>query len=409
MCLDFGTDGRTSVEVSELVQLRARPAPARFALFEKGFRPLFLLAALFAVGGIPLWLVVRRGALAVGDPLLPSVWHAHEMVFGFAGAVIAGFLLTAAANWTKRETLVGFWLAALCVVWIAGRAALLLGLDARIAAGASLAFFPLLALAVGRPIALAQSRRNYGIVGLLVLLFAAQGLTHLGARAGDVAWQTLGPRLGLGLVVVLVLVIGGRIIPLFTKNATGAEDIRTYPWLDRASIATALAAVVLDAASVRGPALAILLGLAALTAAARAIRWGAARSFGEPLLWVLHLGYAFVPLGFALRAAAVLSPRVDDSSALHAWTVGAIGTLVLGIMTRVSLGHTGRPLRAGKVMGVAFALVAIAALVRVIGPLAGLASPALDASGGLFALAYALYLVRIGPSLLVSRPDGKPG
>lgn len=395
--------------MSELVQFRVKPAPSGFALFAKGFRPFFLLAALFAVAAVPLWLVARRGHLAVGEPLLPTVWHAHEMVFGFAAAVIAGFLLTAAANWTQRETLVGIGLAGLAAVWVAGRGALLLGLDGRLSSALSLAFFPLLALAVGRPILLAKSRRNYGVVGLLALLFGAQALTHVGAHTGDVHLETLGPRLGLGLVVVLVLVIGGRIIPLFTKNATGAEDVRSVPWLDRASLGLALAVVALDALSVRGAALAIVAGLAALATAARAWRWGARHTLREPLLWVLHVGYAFVPLGFALRAAAVLTPAVDDSTALHAWTVGAIGTLILGIMTRVSLGHTGRPLRAGRVMGVAFALVPLAALVRVVGPLVGWHARSLDVSGALFALAFLVFLLRIGPLLFVARPDGKPG
>lgn len=396
--------------MSELVQLRARAAPPfRVALFDKGFRPFFLLAALFAVAGVPLWLLVRAGHVALGAPLLPSAWHAHEMLFGFTGAVIAGFLLTAAANWTQRETATGAWLAGLCLVWVAGRAALLLGLDAPLAALACLAFFPLVAIAVGRPIVLAKSRRNYGIVGILALLTAAQAITLWGGWRGDVAAQILGPRLGVDLVVVLVLVIAGRIIPLFTRNATGAEDIRSVPALDRASIASAVGVLALDALSIGGPALAVVAGLAAALALARAWHWGARRALGEPLLGVLFAGYAFVPLGLGLRALDAVSTAIDPSSALHALTAGAIGTLTLGMMARVSLGHTGRPLRAGRALGLAFALVVLAALVRVLGPLAGGHARALDASAALWVLAFGIYLARAIPILFAPRPDGKPG
>ncbi|MBX3275483.1 MAG: NnrS family protein [Sandaracinaceae bacterium] len=393
---------------TELITLARRAAPARrLALFDKGFRPLFLLAALFAVAGVPAWLLVRRGHLALGEPLLPSAWHAHEMVFGFAAAVIAGFLLTAASNWTGRVTAVGPALAAICAVWLAGRVAMLVG--GTYGAAVALAFLPLVAIAVGRPILLAKSKRNYGIVGLLALLFAAQALTLAGAWMGDVGWQVLGPRLGVDLVIVLVLVIGGRVIPMFTRNATGASDIANVVWLDRLAVGGALALAALDAAQLRGPALAIVAAVTAVAALARAWRWGARRSLAEPLLWVLHVGYLFVPLGLALRAVAVLSPAVDDSTATHALTVGAIGTLILGMMARVSLGHTGRALVAGRALGVAFGLVALAALVRVVGPLAGLGERALDVAATLWTVAFLIYLARVGPALFTPRPDGKPG
>ena len=227
--------------MSELIELRVPdPEPRGVALFAKGFRPLFLLAALFAVFGVPYWLLVRANVAVVGDHLLPTVWHAHEMVFGFATAVVGGFLLTAASNWTKRVTAVGGLLALLCAIWIAGRVVTPLGgiLPGWAIAGVNLAFLPLLAIAVGRPIIAARSKRNYGLLVALVALFAAQAMTHVGALTGAARWQTTGPRLGVGLVTVIVLVIGGRIIPIFARNATKVEGIRNLPWIDRASIAS---------------------------------------------------------------------------------------------------------------------------------------------------------------------------
>ncbi len=400
--------------MSDLIELRVpEPAPTGVALFAKGFRPLFLLAALFAVFGVPYWILVRANIVAVGDHLLPTVWHAHEMVFGFATAVVGGFLLTAASNWTKRVTAVGGLLAALCAIWLAARVVTPLGgiVPGWAIAAVNLAFLPLLAFAVGRPIVAARSRRNYGLVVVLLALFAAQTMTHVGALMGSVRWQTSGPRLGVGLVTIVVLVIGGRIIPIFTRNATKADGIRNLPWLDRASIASAVALLGMDLLLIRGVALAVVAGVAALTSLARARHWGFTASLSKPLLWILHAGYAFVPLGFGLRALAVSVPWLSDSTALHALTAGAIGVLILAMMTRVSLGHTGRPLKAPPALVLAFVFVILAALVRVFGPMipGRVASVSLDVAAGLWTLAYGIYLVRIGPLLFRPRPDGKPG
>lgn len=400
--------------MEDLVTLRAAgPEPSRFALFEKGFRPFFLLAALFATVVVPIWLLVHAGLIDIGDHLLPTTWHAHEMVFGYAMAVVTGFLLTAAENWTSRTTARGTFLAVLCLAWIVGRIAPLLGgvLPGAAIAAASLAFLPLVALAVGRVVVLARSRRNYGLVLVLVALFGAQILTHVGALRGSILWQTTGPRLGVGLIIVIILVIGGRIIPLFTRNATKAEGIRNLVWVDRLGIASGVVLVVADASLVRGATIGVIATLAAFSNALRMRCWGTQHTLRTPLLWVLHVGYAFVPLGFGLRALAEVLPNVSQSIALHALTAGAIGTLTLGMMARVSLGHTGRELEAPVSIVVAFSLVILGALVRVAGPLLGGAStmPALHLSGTVWALAFAIYLVRIGPYLLRSRPDGRPG
>ncbi len=383
------------------------------ALFAKGFRPFFVLAALYAVLVLPAWILVHAGRIRVASHLLPAMWHAPEMVFGVTVAVIAGFLLPAASNWTQRPTATGGWLAALCVAWLAGRALPWLG-DAvphELAAAIQLSFLPLLTFAVGRVVLAARSRRNYGLVALLAALFAAQLAMHLGALGGSIRIQTAAPIVAVDLVVLVILVVGGRIIPLFTRNATKAGDIRNVPWLDHAAIAAALAVAAADAAGLFGWPLALITGAAALANGARMLRWGTRRALSEPLLWVLHAGYAFVPIGFALRAAGVFVPRVGSSAALHALTIGAIGVLCLGMMTRVALGHTGRQLEAPRSLAIAFGLVIFAALVRVVGAIVSgpVGLPSMHAAGGAWAIAFAIYLARIGPSLFRPRPDGKPG
>lgn len=399
--------------MSELVTLRDKTAPTGFALFAKGFRPFFVLAALHALAFVPLWIAVHSGALSVGDYFLPMSWHAHEMVYGYTVAVVAGFLLTAAANWTKRETATGPLLVALCLTWVLGRVAPLVAsaLPPLAVAAMSLAFLPMLAMVLARAIVGAKSRRNYGIVGVVVALFLTQLLTHLGAIEHDAAWQLTGPRAGVDLVVVLILVIGGRIIPLFTRNTTKAPGIRSHVLLDRACIAAALALTGADLAMVQGAPLGALAAVAAVLSVARMVHWGVGPAFREPLLWVLHLGYLFVPLGFGLKAVTAFAPGLGASTAMHLLTAGAIGTLTLGMMTRVSLGHTGRPLKTPKALSVAFALVIGAALLRVVGPLIGgrVAMPMVHTASTLWAVAFLIYLVRIGPSLFRPRPDGRPG
>lgn len=403
----------------ELVTLRpARAQPRGIAILAKGFRPMFLLAALHAVVFVPLWLLARAGGIAVHGALLPTVWHGHEMVFGFSAAVVAGFLLTAASNWTKRVTATGGWLALICGAWLVGRGAMLIGgeLPPLVVAVAALSFLPLVIVAVGRVVLLARSKRNYGVVGILVGLWLAQLATHVGALTESVSLQTAGPRVAVDLVVVLVLVIGGRIIPLFTRSATKAENIRSHPWLDRLAIASGVALLLADASIATGWvvsswALGAIAVVAAVASAARAVHWGARASLSEPLLWVLHAGYVFVPLGFALRAVALVTPQVTTASALHALTVGAVGTLTLGMMARVSLGHTGRMLKASRPLALAFAAVIFAALTRVIGPIIGgvVAAPSVTVAGVAWTVGFALFVFDVGPSLFRPRPDGKPG
>ncbi len=391
----------------DLVRRAAAQAPApRFAVLALGFRPFFLLAGLHAALAIPLWLVVLEGGYDPASAFGSTYWHAHEMLFGFAVAVIAGFLLTAASNWTGRTTAKGAWLGALAAVWIAGRAAMLGGavLSPGVVAAVDLAFLPLLAFAVGRAIVAARDRRNYAIVAILALLFVANALMHAG-------WFRRGALMAMDVVLVLMVVIGARVIPSFTKNATRAGGIRNLPAFDRAAALGMLAIAVADATGAPLWAIGALSGLTALLLALGVRHWGARHTARVPLLWVLHVAHAWIIVGLALRFLSWLTPLVPETAAVHAFTAGAVATLTLGMMARVARGHTGRMIVAARTTTAAFVLVTLAALVRVTAPLAltGFYLPTLLVAGTLFAAAFALFLIDCAPMLVRPRVDGKPG
>ncbi len=390
----------------------ARPAPRGGALAAKGFRPFFLLAGAFAASVLPLWLLALAGVVRPDAYLDATYWHAHEMVFGFTTAVIAGFLLTAASNWSARETLTGPPLLGVAALWLAARIAMVVpGLARGITAGLDLAFLPLIALAVARPIVASRSRRNYGMIALLLALWAADVTVHLDVLGLLPGWRRRGVLLGVDLVVLLIVVMAGRIFPMFTRNATGSATIRSHPWLDAAAIAAMVALTVMDAFAPGASLTAIACALAALFTAARAAHWGTRHVWREPLLWILHLGYAWVPLGLALRLAARHAQAIPEPLSTHALTVGAMGSLTLGMMARVALGHTGRTLAVKSAITLAFVLVTLSALVRVVLPLVDVRAyrAGLHASGGLWTLAFTLFVLVYAPILTRPRIDGKPG
>jgi len=379
----------------------------------KGFRPFFLLASAFAVAIVPLWLAVLSSTIAANAYFTGAYWHAHEMVFGFATAVIAGFLLTAVANWTQRETLVGGPLLALCCSWVAGRVAV--GYAAAwprgAAAAVDLAFLPLLAVIIARPLAKTGNKRNYAMVGVLLCLWLANGAMHAGALGLLAEGQRRGALVAVDIVVFLILVIMGRVLPMFTKNATKQSAIRSVPVLDALSIASMLLLIALDVAAPSSRLYGGVSGVAALFAALRTLHWGARYSLREPLVWILHVGYLWVPIGLLLRMIAGLGGPVAASFATHALTVGAIGALTLGMMARVALGHTGRLLQAPPMLVVAFASITLAALVRVIVPMLAPAAAqvSVTAAGTLWCMAFGVYLLSHASVLVSSRVDGRPG
>lgn len=385
-----------------MAQASAWQAPA---VLGRGFRPFFLLGGLFAVVAVPLWLAALTGRWAPGGALQGALWHGHELIFGFTAAILAGFLLTAAMNWTGRVTAVGLPLGGLAVLWVVGRV-----LASTAAHPALLVvewlFLPAVALAVGRAVVGADNRRNYFLVGLLAALAACDGAVHL-----DLAgrWPGAGPvalRVAVQGVAVIILAIAGRIVPMFTRNATAAQDIRSIPALDRTALGGAVAVAVLSAADPGGVLLRVAAGVTGLAVLGRAWGWGGRATLSNPLLWVLHLGHALMGLSWLALAGGA-----PPSLALHGLTVGGIGVMCLGMMARVSLGHTGRPLQVGRPLALAFGAMGVAALVRVLGPWGW---PAASQSwwtlaAVLWTAAFGAWALGIGPLLLRPRPDGKPG
>lgn len=386
---------------------------AKIALFAKGFRPFFLLGAAFAALFVPLWVLVFADVARAGGYLAPSYWHAHEMIYGFAAAIIAGFLLTAVANWTKRETAVGAPLAALCLWWLLGRVVMsapeLVPRPVPLLVDGT--FLPALAVVLARPLIAAGSRRNYVMLVVLAALSAVNVLMHLDALGVVTGFQRRGSFVAVDIVVVLMLVIAGRVVPMFTRNATGVASIRSWTWLDRFAIGAMALLAVLDAVAADLVAVPFVALAAGVLAAARAVPWGARYSAREPLLWILHVGYAWIPIGLILRGVSAFTRAVPVSGAVHALTVGAIGSLTIGMMARVALGHTGRPLKSPPLATAAFVLMTLAALARVVVPIA--APPAYFASvataGGLWAAAFALYVAGYARVLASPRADGKAG
>jgi uncharacterized protein involved in response to NO len=382
-------------------------------LFALGFRPFFLLAGLSATALIPGWLALLFTGARWPSPLPPPLWHAHEMLFGYTSAVIAGFLLTAVQNWTGRATARGALLGALALLWIAGRAVSAAGqaLPPWLAAAIDLAFLPALAACIARPIAATRNRRNAAMPVMVLVLAGANGLYWWGALGGEPLMMLRGQRVALDVIALLILVVGGRIIPGFTANAVDGLKTRARSALDYAGIAAMVSVVVADLIDPSSRAVAYCAAIAALTNGARLWGWGGTRTFARPILLVLHSGFAFTAAALGLRAWALLSGALPESAATHLLTVGGIGLMTLGMMARVALGHTGRPLALAPSIVVALYLLGASALVRVVGPLAlpTRYTALLWIAGALWTLAFALFTARYTPILLAPRPDGRPG
>jgi uncharacterized protein involved in response to NO len=381
----------------------------------KGFRPFFLLAALFACAIVPAWLLVLSGVLG-GTSYVDAVsWHAHEMVFGYAVAVIAGFLLTAVGNWTQRETVVGAPLLGLAAVWALGRFAMALpaALPRALPAAIDLAFLPLLGVALARPLLAAKNRRNFVMLAIVGALACANLVVHLDALGVlPPGSARRGIAVAIDVVLVLSAIIAGRVVPMFTRNATGQPAASAAPALEVLAVVSLVAVTALDAVRPYSALGRIAAGVASALLVARAARWGTRHTASHPLLWILHAGYAWIAVGFLLRALPLFGLAIAGSLATHACTVGAIGSLTLGMMARVTRGHTGRsPLEASPGTTAAFVLITAAAIVRVGGPLVapGYTVFTLALAGAAWTLAFGLYLVVHAPMLTAGRVDRKPG
>ena len=379
-------------------------------MFAIGFRPFYLLAALFAALTLPFWIFEHLGGMPLfGGYLAGMLWHAHEMVFGFAVAVITGFLLTAVRNWTGLETPSGLRLAALAGLWIAGRVLVITG-PGPIAALVDASFLPLLAFVLWVPLRRARNRNQFFVA--ILLGFSALNIAFHAAHLRQSDWPALSAiEAALGIVILMVTIMAGRVIPSFTGNAIPNARIRQYPMLDRAAIAAvvvAMGAYLLAAAPIITATLAFA---AALINAARLVCWDPLATVRTPILWILHLSYAWIPIGLVLLGFGVLRGSELPIYAIHAFGVGAIGGMVIGMITRTARGHTGRPLQASPMEVGAYVLVHLAALLRVFVPIAWPSTYVWSVVGSavLWSMAFGIYLIVYMPILTQPRVDGKPG
>jgi uncharacterized protein involved in response to NO len=396
------------ISLEEPPRLQPADAPAGFALWQLGFRPFYLLASAFAALSIPLWALQVAGWL--GTPYLQGpLWHAHEMLFGFALAVIVGFLFTAGRNWTGRPTPTGGALAALAVLWVAGRV-LVLTPYAAAAAVANVAFPLAAAIALAIPFVAAGNRRNYFFIGLLGLLSVAAAWLHL-ALLGVLPWPgRIGLQVALDVVLFIVAVMAGRVVPMFTNNGVLGAAATRHALVEKAALGSVLALLVADAMQAPGLVVGGIAAVACIAHAWRWLLWQPWKTLRVPMVWVLHAAYLWIPVHLALRVMAEAG-LVGASASTHALTAGAFGGMIIGMMTRTARGHTGRPLRADRFDVTSYLLVLLGALVRVAVPLFAPAwtGPSVLLSAGLWSAGFALYAIRYWPLLTRARPDGKPG
>lgn len=388
----------------------------RFALFDYGFRPFFLLCGLYALVIVPLWLF-RFAHASVPFGALPGVyWHAHEMLFGFVAAAIAGFLLTAVPSWTGSPGFAGRPLILMVCLWLGGRVAMALVdvLPLWAAATVELALLPMLLVLLAPPILRARNR-NLPILGVVTLLWLIDAAFMRAMFNGDIQLAAGASRVGVDLVLLLVVVIGGRIVPAFTGNALRKAGSAVAPisrgWLEVLAIGSVALIAFNDLFWPDGVAAGVLAAIAAAANAVRLAGWRSFRARGEPVLWVMHIAYAWIPIGLALKAAYLLGDLSWAAKWQHALTFGAFATMILAVMTRASLGHTGRPLVVPRAIAVAYLLLTLGAALRVFG---GAWSPqyylwTLTASGLAWVLAFLIFVWIYGPILMSPRVDGRQG
>ena len=389
----------------------AKPPPG-FALFALGFRPFFLLAGISATLLVPLWVYNFAGAEPAYGYYDPLTWHGHEMLFGYTVAVIAGFLLTAARNWTGLPTPSGVWLVALVLLWLAGR---LLPFFAEavppwVIAAVDLMFLPALAIAIAVPILRSGQKQQLVFLLVLAALSCANLMVHLQLLGLQASSAGAGLKLAVSLVVLLVALLGGRVIPFFTDRGLGREDSRQWKTIEILAVASLVAVMAMELATAPQNAIAVAAALAASVHSVRLYGWYRSGVWRVPLLWVLYLAYAWLIAGLllhALGAGGLIDPRLY----LHAFTLGVIGAMTLGMMARVSLGHTGREIAVGWTTTLAFVLANLAALTRVVLPLFDAQNYSLwiMLAGILWTLSFAIFVLVYARILVMPRIDGRPG
>jgi uncharacterized protein involved in response to NO len=385
------------------------------ALFANAFRPLFLASAGWAIVGIALWLAMLFGYIELPSRFDPLTWHIHEMLFGFVMAAVGGFLMTAIPNWTGRLPVKGRRLALLAALWLLGRIACMVSaaLPAWLAIATDLSFPVALLAVAAREIVAGANWRNLPMTAPLTVFIAADLLMHLQSLGVDLP-DGLGWRLGLAAPILLIVVIGGRIIPSFTRNWLVKRGSTRLPAphgpVDKAAIGVLLAGFILWAVLPDSPIAGAILLVAAVLHAWRLARWAGERTLAEPLLFILHVGYGWVALGTGLLGLSILVGGVPVDSAIHALTAGAIAIMILAMMPRVSLGHTGRELTASRATRALYLLIGAAAIMRVVAPWIPAAMMQLVALSGIcWVAAFALFVMVYAPMLMAPRPARGPG
>ena len=394
----------------------SRSGQPAFALFAYGFRPFFWAAGVFATLSLIAWLwVYTIGALPLRNQP-PQLWHGHEMLYGFVGAAIAGFLLTAVPTWTGARGFAGAPLVVLTAVWFAGRLAFAAAsvLPFTVVAACELAFLPALAVLVAPPLVRARNR-NSRLLLVLGGIWVTDLLFVIAIARGDVLLASGALLVAIDIVLLLITIIGGRIVPSFTATALRARgvpaDMRSSPWVDAIVIGAMIGVVLADAAAPRGV---VAGGIAALAAVAQGWRftgWRSLHTRGEPLVWSLHLAYAWLPVGLAMKAIYLLTGAAWSAHWLHALTIGAAASMVLAVMSRAALGHTGRALVASRPIAIAYVLLCLVALVRVFSPSLAAVDYRLTVilAGALWVAAFALFVIEYTPILMFPRIDARPG
>ncbi|HWB45247.1 MAG TPA: NnrS family protein [Hyphomicrobiaceae bacterium] len=386
-------------------QIRGYRGPAVLSI---GFRPFFLAGATWAGLATLAWPAVLLGRLHLPTVLSPVEWHAHELLFGAIPAIVAGFLLTAIPNWTGRLPVTGKPLLGLLLIWLAGRAAV--GLSSLIgavpAAAIDILFLLALLVVVAREIIAGSNYRNLGVAAVLSLLVAANVVFH--ARVIGDGDTSPAARGAVAAFILLIMLFGGRLAPSFTRNwlVKRGETRLPVPFgpFDVVAMATAAAALLAWLAAPEYRVTALVAAVAGVLQFARLARWQGYRTLAEPLVAILHAGYFFIPLGFVLVAIAAANPALlPPSTAMHAWTAGAIGTMTLAVMTRASLGHTGHDLHAGAITQAIYAAVLTGTLARLLLPFAGSAyEPVLHTASLLWAAGFLGFALTYGP--ILARP-----
>ncbi len=378
-------------------------------ILQHAFRICFLCASVWAAAALPLWLLAYTGTFVVSAAYGDLIWHAHEMIYGYAALVVCGFLFTAIPNWTGRLPVRGWPLLGLVLLWAAGRVAMLFAdvLGLGVTAAIDLSFLAAVLVTAAREIIAGQNWRNLRVLGLVLWLALANAWFHIATSTGAPTEPAM--RAAVGALIVLIVLVGGRIVPSFTRNwlakRPGEELPSGFGPFDAVAIGAAVLAVAAWVIEPTGRLTALLAAVASALLVVRLARWRGWATWREPLLVILHVGYAFVPLGLGLLAAGAEWPDlVPVGAVMHAWTVGAVGIMTLAVMTRASLGHTGRQLTADPATLAIYAAILAAAIIRVAAPFGGeLYLSLLILSGAAWTAAFLGFAGAYGPILVAPR------